>query len=62
VDTLKIPATQCASILSSLVQSFEDGHLRAFDVSEDSLLPLEAAADAFRRVLNGSRDRIVLAP
>ncbi|WP_157271730.1 quinone oxidoreductase family protein [Azohydromonas aeria] len=62
VDTLKIPATQCARVLDELLPGFEDGSLRAFEVDEATLLPLEQSAQAYRRVLEGSMDRVVLAP
>lgn len=62
VDTLKIPVDQCAEILNALLPGFDDGTLRAFEVDEATLLPLEQAAAAYRRVLEGTPDRVVLAP
>lgn len=62
VDSLKLTAVQCAAILNELKPGFEDGSLKAFDVDPASLLPLDSAADAYRQVLAGSMDRIVLAP
>jgi len=62
VDTLKLSVVECARILDALVPGFDDGSLRAFDVDDLGLVPLEGAADAYRRVLDGSRDRVVLAP
>lgn len=62
VDTLKIPVDQCAEILNALLPGFDDGTLRAFEVDESTLLPLEQAAAAYRRVLEGTPDRVVLAP
>ena len=62
VDSLKLSATQCAVILNSLLPGFDDGSLRAFDVDEAGLLPLEQAADAYRKVLAGSTERLVIAP
>lgn len=62
VDSLKLSAGQCAAILQRLVPGFEDGTLKAFEVDESSLLPLAQAPDAYRRVLAGTQDRIVLAP
>ncbi|WP_326544114.1 quinone oxidoreductase family protein [Pseudorhodoferax sp.] len=62
VDTLKLDAEHCAGVLNSLLPGFDDGSLRAFDVDDTGLLPLEAAADAYRKVLAGSMERIVLAP
>jgi len=34
----------------------------AFDVDETTLIPLSSAGDAYRKVLSGSMDRVVLAP
>lgn len=62
VDTLKLPVTECALILNSLLPGFDDGSLKAFEVDEEALIPLEQAGAAYRRVLEGSRDRVVLAP
>jgi len=62
IDTLKLSVVECARILNELLSGFDDGSLRAFDVDESTLVPLEEAADAYRRVLDGSRDRVVLAP
>lgn len=62
LDTLKLSVVECARILRELMPGFEDGSLRAFDVDDTSLLPLDEAAAAYRRVLAGTRDRIVLAP
>lgn len=62
VDSLKLSVSECAAILNELLPGFDDGALRAFDVDDETLIPLEQAADAYRRVLAGSRDRVVLAP
>ncbi|MEO6031089.1 MAG: hypothetical protein ABIP61_04150 [Burkholderiaceae bacterium] len=62
VDSLKLAVTQCAPILDELAPWFEDGSLRAFEVDADALVPLEQAAQAYRRVIAGSPDRVVLAP
>ena len=62
VDSLKLTASQCAEVLNGLLAGFDDGSLRAFDVDGSSLLPLERAAEAYRKVLAGSMERIVLAP
>jgi NADPH:quinone reductase-like Zn-dependent oxidoreductase len=62
VDSLKLSATQCARVLDELRPGFDDGSLRAFDVDAGTLIPLEHSAQAYRRVLEGSMDRVVLAP
>jgi NADPH:quinone reductase-like Zn-dependent oxidoreductase len=62
VDSLKLSAVQCSEVLDKLHAGFEDGSLKAFDVDDSTLMPLDAAADAYRKVLAGSMDRVVLAP
>lgn len=62
VDSLKLSVTQCAQVLDGMLAGFDDGSLKAFDIDDRTLLPLERAADAYRRVLDGSPDRVVLVP
>jgi len=62
VDSLKLSVSQCAQVLNTLLPGFNDGSLRAFDVDEATLLRLCEAANAYRKVLGGSMDRVVLAP
>jgi NADPH:quinone reductase len=59
VDSLKLTVTACAAILNALAPRFDDGGLKAFDVDDATLVPIDEAADAYRRVLAGSRDRVV---
>ena len=62
VDSLKLSAAQCARVLDELRPGFDEGALRAFDVDAATLIPLSDSAQAYRRVLEGSMDRVVLAP
>lgn len=62
VDSLKLSVVDCAAILNLLAPGFGDGSLRAFPVDPAGLVPLEEAADAYRRVIAGSSSRVVLAP
>ncbi|MGA0611758.1 quinone oxidoreductase family protein [Caldimonas sp. KR1-144] len=62
VDSLKLSAATCASILNGLLPGFDAGHYRAFDVEPATLLPLDQAGEAYRKVLAGSMERIVFAP
>lgn len=62
VDSLKLSVSHCAEILNALLPGFDEGTLKAFDVADSTLLPLEQATDAYRRVLEGTPDRVVLAP
>jgi NADPH:quinone reductase-like Zn-dependent oxidoreductase len=62
IDTLAIPAAECAPIFDALRPGFEDGTLRPFDVRREGLFALEQASDAYRRVLAGSPDRLAFVP
>ena len=62
VDSLKLNASQCADIYAALRPGFEDGSLRAFDVSDSSVFPLDSAVQAYLKVLAGSMERVVLKP
>ncbi len=62
VDTLKLSVVECAEVLDTLLPGFDDGTLKAFDVDASTLLPLDDAAQAYRRVLDGAMDRVVFAP
>jgi NADPH:quinone reductase-like Zn-dependent oxidoreductase len=61
VDSLKLTAVHCARILEQLGPGFDDGSLQAFEVG-GPLLALAQAPDAFKRVLAGTRERVVMAP
>jgi len=62
VDSLRLTAAQCAAILDTLGPAFDDGRLHAFEVDAGGLLPLDEAPSAYRRVLEGTIDRVVFAP
>lgn len=62
IDTLAIPATECAPVFDALRPGFEDGTLRPFAVGADGLFPLVRAVEAYRRVLAGSPDRLAFIP
>ncbi len=62
VDSLKLSASQCASILSELTPLFERGRLKAFTVEDKNVYSLADAGEAYRRVLAGSTERVVLVP
>jgi len=61
VDSLKLDASRSAGVLRELLPDFESGALRAFPVEEACVLPLERAVEAYRRTLDGSPQRLVLA-
>jgi NADPH:quinone reductase len=62
VDSLKLDVSQCAAVFRTLLPGFVDGTLRAFDVRDESVKPLDCAVEAYLRVLEGSMERLVLAP
>ena len=62
VDSLAMTAVDCAAIFEALAPGFEDGSLEPFAVAEKDRFTLEQAADAYRKVLGGSPDRIAFVP
>jgi NADPH2:quinone reductase len=62
IDTLALDSGDCAEILDTLKPGFERGTLRAFPVSENAVFSFSEAERAYRAVIGGSRERIVLAP
>jgi len=62
IDTLALDSVACARVLDWLAPGFESGALRAFPVLEEFIFPLARAREAYRAVLNGSRERVLLRP
>lgn len=62
VDTLALDSVAGAHILDTLWPAFEDGTLRPFPIATDHVFPLERAADAYRAVLNGAKNRVLIKP
>ena len=62
VDSLAMTAVDCAAIFEALAPGFEDGSLEPFAVAEQDRFTLEEAADAYRKVLGGSPNRIAFVP
>jgi NADPH2:quinone reductase len=62
IDTLVLDSGECAAILDALKPGFESGRLRPFPVRDDHCFPLADAAAAYRAVLKGSTERVVLTP
>ena len=60
IDSLSLDGAACAGILDELTPGFENGSLRPFPVGQT--FPLEQAKQAYRAVLAGARDRVVLQP
>jgi NADPH2:quinone reductase len=62
IDTLDLNGRDCAEILDALQPGFESGALKPFPVLAQAIFPLDRAKEAYKAVLAGARDRIVLQP
>jgi NADPH:quinone reductase-like Zn-dependent oxidoreductase len=62
VDSLQLDGAAVAQILDTLAPGFGNGTLRPFPISDDYVYPLERAHDAYRAVLAGARERVILKP
>jgi NADPH:quinone reductase len=62
IDTLALDSGYCAAVLDALRGGFESGTLRPFPVLTASVYPLARAAQAYRAVLSGAPERVVLDP
>jgi NADPH:quinone reductase len=62
VDTLELDSGECAAILDDLKAGFESVSLKPFPVHDDHVYPLGRAVEAYKAVLAGSRERVVLDP
>ena len=62
VDSLALTVVDCAAIFEALAPGFEDGSLTPFAVAEGDTFSLEQAAEAYRKVLGGSPNRLAFVP
>jgi NADPH:quinone reductase len=62
IDTLALDQAQCGAILESLKPGFESRALRPFPVKSDHIYPLVRISEAYKAVLAGASDRVVLDP
>jgi NADPH:quinone reductase-like Zn-dependent oxidoreductase len=62
IDTLALDSLACANILDALAPGFAAGTLKPFPVESDEVYRLQDAAAAYRKVLGGARERVVLEP
>jgi NADPH2:quinone reductase len=60
IDSLALDSRASAAVLRALVPDFATGRLKAFPVDTAKAYPLERAIAAYRAVLDGVRDRVVL--
>ena len=54
------PCSAYAAALRAMLPGFASGALRPFSVKLDASYSLDLVATAYRRVLGGTRDRVVL--
>jgi NADPH:quinone reductase-like Zn-dependent oxidoreductase len=62
VDSLALGQADCAAVLDGLRPGFDSGALKPFPVLPEWVYPLERAVEAYRAVLGGARERVVLDP
>lgn len=62
INTLALTALACAHIFDALTPGFRDGALRPFPLPPSSVYPLDNALAAYRAVLGGALERVVLQP
>jgi len=60
IDSLALDSRASAAVLRELVPGFTNGQLMPFTIRNDSCYPPDRAVAAYRAVLAGARDRIVL--
>ena len=62
IDSLALDSVASAAILRELADGFASGALRPFPIRDDARYGLDRAEAAYRAVLSGTRDRVVLLP
>jgi NADPH:quinone reductase-like Zn-dependent oxidoreductase len=62
LDTLALDQADCGEILEGLKPGFESRALRPFAVKSAQIYPLAGIVDAYKAVLAGAPDRVVLDP
>jgi NADPH2:quinone reductase len=62
IDTLALDSLAGAQILDLLAPGFNDRSLKPFPVMPQNVYSLEHAAEAYRAVLNGSTERVLVQP
>ncbi len=62
IDTLALDSGYGAAVLDTLRPGFESRTLRPFPVLAANIYPLARAAEAYRAVLAGAQERVVLDP
>jgi hypothetical protein len=62
IDTLALDCVRSCELLDELRSGFEDGTLKPFPVDAADMIELPHAMDAYKAVLAGAKNRMVLKP
>jgi len=62
IDTLALDCVRSCELLDELRPGFEDGTLKPFPVASADMIDLPHAMQAYKEVLSGAKNRIVLKP
>jgi NADPH:quinone reductase-like Zn-dependent oxidoreductase len=62
IDTLALDCVRSCELLDELRPGFEDGSLKPFPVASADMIDLPNAMRAYKEVLSGAKNRIVLKP
>ena len=62
IDTLALDCARSCELLDELRPGFEDGSLKPFPVATADMIDLPHAMQAYKEVLSGAKNRIVLKP
>jgi hypothetical protein len=62
VDSLALGCAEAAEHMEGLRAGFESGALQPFPIEAGAVYPLAEALDAYRTVIGGSDQRVVLKP
>ncbi|MFT8242949.1 quinone oxidoreductase family protein [Roseomonas sp. BN140053] len=62
IDTLALSAAETGAVLDGLRPGFESGALSPYEIEPDYVFPLSRAAEAYRIVLGGAPQRVLLEP
>ena len=62
VDTLALDAAETGAVLEALRPGFESGALAPYEIEESHVFPLNRAEEAYRIVLGGAPQRVLMEP
>jgi NADPH:quinone reductase-like Zn-dependent oxidoreductase len=62
VDTLALSAAETGAVLEALRPRFESGAVTPYEIEEEYIFPLDRAEEAYRIVLGGAPQRVLMEP